>query len=62
MEDDLNELARICLEQARVAPAPKVAAELRRMAKDYRRRAVRARSGCRHADVQGRAWRSAMVP
>jgi hypothetical protein len=45
MEDDLIELARICLEQARVAQAPNVAAELRRMAKDYRRRAVRARNG-----------------
>jgi hypothetical protein len=36
----LLELARICLEQARITQAPNVAAELRRMAKDYQRRAA----------------------
>ncbi len=38
---DLIELARICREQARAAKAADVAAELRRMAKEYERRAAR---------------------
>jgi hypothetical protein len=37
--DDLVELARICREQARSAKAKTVAAELRRMAKEYEKRA-----------------------
>ncbi|HEY7248527.1 MAG TPA: hypothetical protein VH678_32080 [Xanthobacteraceae bacterium] len=38
--DDLIELARICREQARTATAKNVAAELRRMSKEYERRAA----------------------
>jgi hypothetical protein len=38
--DDLIELARICREQARAAKAKNVAAELRRMAKEYEKRAA----------------------
>jgi hypothetical protein len=38
--DDLIELARICREQAREAKAKNVAAELRRMAKEYQKRAA----------------------
>jgi hypothetical protein len=38
--DDLIELARICLKQARETADPAVADELRRMAEDYRRRAA----------------------
>jgi hypothetical protein len=37
---DLIELARICREQARAIKTPDVAAELRRMAKEYERRAA----------------------
>ena len=40
MEDDLVELARICLAHARITPAPRAAAALRRMAKEYQRRAA----------------------
>jgi hypothetical protein len=40
MKDDLTELARICLEHAKAAQTPKAAAALRRMAKDYERRAA----------------------
>jgi hypothetical protein len=39
-KSDLIELARICLEQARLARRADVIAALRRMAKDYRRRAA----------------------
>jgi hypothetical protein len=38
--DDLIELARICREQARAAKAKNVAAELRRMSKEYEKRAA----------------------
>ena len=44
MEDDLVELARICLAHARIAQAPRAAAALRRMAKEYQRRAALLRS------------------
>jgi len=37
---DLIELARICMRQARAAQSKTVAAELRKMAVDYRRRAA----------------------
>jgi pyruvate kinase len=40
MEDDLVELARICLAHARITQAPRAAAALRRMAKEYQRRAA----------------------
>ena len=44
MEHDLTELARICLKHAKkhakAAKAPKLAATLRRMAKEYQRRAA----------------------
>jgi hypothetical protein len=42
--DDLIELARICREQARAAKPKNVAAELRRMAKEYEKRAAGLRS------------------
>ena len=42
---DLVELARICLEQAAKAKNKAVAAELRRMADDYQRRAGELRTG-----------------
>jgi hypothetical protein len=38
--DDLVELARICLKQARVAKNPSVSAELRHLAKGYQVRAA----------------------
>jgi hypothetical protein len=38
--NDLVELARICLRQARLTANPAVADELRQMAKDYQRRAA----------------------
>ena len=38
--DDLIELAEICLRQARAAKSRAVAAELRRMAKEYQKRAA----------------------
>jgi hypothetical protein len=38
--DDLVELARICLRQARQTANPAVADELRRMAAEYERRAA----------------------
>jgi hypothetical protein len=38
--NDLVELARICLKQARQTANPAVADELRQMAKDYQRRAA----------------------
>jgi hypothetical protein len=37
---DLIELARICTKQARATKSQDVAAELRRMAKEYERRAA----------------------
>src|SRR5262245_11669482 len=40
MKTDLIELARICLVHARASKAPKVAAALLRMAKEYQRRAA----------------------
>jgi hypothetical protein len=42
---DLVELARICIEQARKAKNKTVAAELRRMADEYQRRAGELRTG-----------------
>jgi len=42
---DLVELAKICLGQARKTRSRKVAAELRRMAKDYQKRAAELNSG-----------------
>jgi hypothetical protein len=42
---DLVELARICMKQSRHADSKEVAAELRRMAKDYQRRAAELDSG-----------------
>jgi hypothetical protein len=41
-KSDLIELARICLKQARETKNAVVTAELRRMAKEYRRRAAQA--------------------
>lgn len=38
--EDLVELAKICMEQSRATKAKDVAAELRRMAKEYQRRAA----------------------
>ena len=43
--DDLVELAEICLRQARAAKSRAVAAELRRTAKEYQKRAVELNSG-----------------
>jgi len=40
IKSDLIELARICLEQARLTKSANVMAALRRMAKEYRRRAA----------------------
>jgi hypothetical protein len=53
MEDDLTELARICLEHANAAQTPKAAAALRRMARDYQRRA--GSSGNGKAPKRGRS-------
>ena len=61
-QDDLVELARICQEQSRVTPASDAAAELRRMAKEYQRRAAQqpgvshvARvKNSRHAEIKDR--------
>jgi hypothetical protein len=39
-EADLRELARICLAQAQATQDKRVAAKLRRMAKEYERRAA----------------------
>jgi hypothetical protein len=39
-KSDLVELARICLKQARVAKSAVATAALRRMAKEYQRRAA----------------------
>ena len=44
-QNDLVELARICLDQALRAKNQTVAAELRRMADDYQRRAGELRTG-----------------
>ena len=57
MEDDLIELARICVEHARASQTPKVAAALLRMAKDYERRAARLHERNRSAP---RRWRSSL--
>jgi len=43
--EDLVELAKICVGQARKTKSRKVAAELRRMAKDYQKRAAALNSG-----------------
>ena len=42
---DLVELAKICIVQARASTAHDVAAELRRMAKEYQRRAAQMEGG-----------------
>ena len=60
MEDDLTELARICLEHARTSQAPKVTVQLLRMAKDYQRRAARLRGDKEQAER--RRGRSALAP
>jgi hypothetical protein len=39
------ELAKICIEQARATTAPDVATELRRMAKEYQKRAAQMNGG-----------------
>jgi hypothetical protein len=44
-EDDLTELARICLKHAKAAKTPKLARALLQMAKEYQRRAAQLRSG-----------------
>jgi hypothetical protein len=43
--EDLVELAKVCLRQARRTKSRNVAAELRRMAKDYQKRAAELDSG-----------------
>jgi len=43
--EDLVELAKICMRQARETKSRQVAAELRRMAKDYQKRAAELNSG-----------------
>ena len=43
--EDLAELAKICMAQARATQSPEVAEALRRMARDYRQRAARLDSG-----------------
>ena len=43
--NDLVELARICIEQARATTARDVARELRRMAKEYQKRAAQMNGG-----------------
>lgn len=43
--EDLAVLASICLRQARAAKSRAVAAELRRMAKDYQKRATELNGG-----------------
>jgi hypothetical protein len=43
--EDLVELAKICVGQARETKSRKVAAELRRMAKDYQKRAAELSNG-----------------
>jgi hypothetical protein len=48
--DDLVELARICLRQARQTENPAVADELIQMARDYQRRAAMLDGG-RHPDT-----------
>jgi hypothetical protein len=48
--NDLVELARICLRQARLTANPAVADELRQMAKDYQRRAA-VLNGGRRPDI-----------
>jgi len=45
MKNDLIQLAQICLEHSRRAKAPEVTAALRRMAREYQRRAQRIRAG-----------------
>jgi len=59
MEHDLIELARICIDHARTARAPKVAAALLRMAKDYERRAAQLRGDHR---PRARRAQSALAP
>jgi len=47
--DDLVELAEICLRQAHAAKSRAVAAELRRMAKEYQKRAAELNLGAQTA-------------
>jgi hypothetical protein len=58
-EDDLTELARICLKHAKMANTPKLATALQRMAKEYQRRAAQLRSG---NSPSRRRRRSALSP
>ena len=44
--EDLVELAKICLGQARITKSRTVAAELRHMAKDYQKRATELNNDC----------------
>jgi hypothetical protein len=67
MEDDLTELARICLEHARTSQVPKLSAQLLRMAKDYQRRAALLHDDIRPHVRRGRVeqrrrGRSALAP
>jgi hypothetical protein len=43
--ENLAELAKICIAQARATRSPEVAEALRRMARDYRQRAARLDGG-----------------
>jgi len=63
MEHDLIELARICVEHAKAAKAPKVAAALLRLAKDYQRRVARLRGEKeRRRSARRHRGRSELVP
>ena len=53
--DPVRELARICRKHADAAKTAKVAAALRRMAREYQRRAARLGSGCRAGDESASA-------
>jgi hypothetical protein len=51
--DDLVELANICLRQARAVKSRAVAVELRRVAKEYQKRAAELNSGTLPANGVG---------
>ena len=65
MEHDLTELVRICLKHAKkhakAAKAPKLAATLRRMAKEYQRRAACLREGNEQRSAQRCRGQSTLV-
>ena len=44
-DEDFIELARICLAHSHVTASPEVAAELRRIAEEYRKKTSRSRVG-----------------